>query len=109
MGLPRYGIEPRQETHKVDLDNAVAFAIFAAHTGDVSPAGLIGDAGAHKYEVRLIRLARARPTDAPPIWLELYNHATQSGIDSCCRHDRAEAVQTAEAFVSRARKLDDES
>jgi hypothetical protein len=62
-----------------------------------------------KYEVRLIRLARARPTDAPPIWLELYNHATQSGIDSCCCHDRAEAVHTAEAFVSRARKLDDES
>jgi hypothetical protein len=34
MGLPRYGIEPRQEGHKVDdLEDAVAFAIFTAHTG----------------------------------------------------------------------------
>jgi hypothetical protein len=33
MGLPRYGIEPRQQGHKMDdLEDAVAFAIFTAHT-----------------------------------------------------------------------------
>ena len=62
-----------------------------------------------KYEVRLIRVARDLSTADPPIWLELYSHETQSGIDSCCCHDRAGAVHAAEDFVSRARTLDDES
>jgi hypothetical protein len=47
-----------------DLEDAVAFAIFTAHTGDVSPAGLIGDARAHFVRrprllmIRSLRLAQ---------------------------------------------------
>jgi hypothetical protein len=62
-----------------------------------------------KYEVRLIRFARALSTGALPIWLELYSHETQSVIDSCGSHDRAQALQAAADLASRARTLDDES
>jgi hypothetical protein len=49
---------------------------------------------------------RARPTDPTP--MELYNHQTQSGIDSCCCYDFEEAVQATEELISRARELDEE-
>ena len=62
-----------------------------------------------KYEVRLIRLPRALSTAPLPIWLELYSHKTQSVIDSCGSHDRAQASQAAGYLASRARMLDDES
>jgi hypothetical protein len=62
-----------------------------------------------KYEVRLIRLARALSTAPLPIWLELYSHETQSVIDSCGSHDRAQALQAAAYLASRARTLDNES
>ena len=61
-----------------------------------------------KYEVRLIRLPRALSTAPLPIWLELYSHETQSVIDSCGSHDRAQASQAAVYLASRARTLDDE-
>ena len=60
------------------------------------------------YEVRLVEFVRARPTDPTPMWLELYNHQTQSGIDSCCCYDLEEAVHATEDLISRARELDEE-
>ncbi len=61
------------------------------------------------YEVRLVELVRTRPGDATPIWLELYSHETQLGIDSCCRYDLDEVVHAAEELISSARELDEES
>jgi hypothetical protein len=63
MGLPRYGIEPRQQGHKMDdLEDAVAFAIFTAHTGDVSRAGF--EAADRDTYLRMARAAiRAVATD----------------------------------------------
>jgi hypothetical protein len=61
------------------------------------------------YDVRLIEFVRTRPTDATPMWLELYSHETQLGIDSCCCYDLEEAVHSTEDFMSRARELDEES
>ena len=60
------------------------------------------------YDVRLVEFVRARPTDPTPIWLELYNHQIQSGIDSCCCCDLEEAVHATEDLISRARELDEE-
>ena len=42
------------------------------------------------------------------MWLELDNHQTQSGIDSCCCYDLEEAVHAAEDLISRARELDED-
>jgi hypothetical protein len=61
------------------------------------------------YEVRLVQLVRTRPTDATPMWLELYSHETQLGIDSCCHYDLYEAARAAEVLISTARELDEES
>jgi hypothetical protein len=61
------------------------------------------------YEVRLVEFVRARPADPTPMWLELYNHQTQFGIDSCCCYDLEEAVHATEDLISRARELDEES
>ena len=56
------------------------------------------------YEVRLVEFVRTRPTDPTPMWLELYSHQTQSGIDSCCCYDLEEAVHATEDLISRARE-----
>ena len=58
------------------------------------------------YEVRLIEFVRTCPTAPAPMWLELYSHATQTVIDSCCRYDIDETVQAAEHLISIARELD---
>jgi hypothetical protein len=60
------------------------------------------------YDVRLIEFVRTRPTDATPMWLELYSHQTQLAIDSCCCYDLEEAVHATENLISRARGLDEE-
>jgi len=60
------------------------------------------------YEVRLVEFVRTCPTDATPMWLELYSHETQSAIDSCCRYDIDETLEAAEHLISIARHLDEE-
>jgi hypothetical protein len=60
------------------------------------------------YEVRLVEFVRTCPTDAAPMWLELYSHEAQSVIDSCCRYSIDETVQAAEHLISIARELDEE-
>ena len=60
------------------------------------------------YEVRLVEFVRTHPTDATPMWLELYSHETKLGIDSCCRYDLDEVAHAAEDFISSPRELDEE-
>ena len=60
------------------------------------------------YEVRLVEFVRTSPTDATPMWLELYSHETKLGIDSCCRYNIDETVQAAEHLISIASELDEE-
>ena len=76
---------------------------------DVDGAKTVSFARFGDYEVRLVEFVRARPTDPTPMWLKLYNHQTQSGIDSCCCYDLEEAVHATETLISRARELDEES
>lgn len=62
-----------------------------------------------EYEVRLVEIVPANRADAMPMWLELYSHETQSGMDSCRCYDLEAAVQAAEELISRARTLDAEA
>ena len=61
------------------------------------------------YEVRLIELAQKGSGDLPPLWLELYSHHVQWGIDSCSAISFEEAVIAAEALISQARRLNKRS
>ena len=62
-----------------------------------------------EYEVRLVEIVPANRADATPMWLELYSHETQSGMDSCRCYDLEAAVQATEELISRARTFDEEA
>src|SRR5262245_24914339 len=85
-------------------------SVYLGHArADGSGAKTVSLARFGDYDVRLVEFVRDRPTDPTPMWLELYNHQTQSGIDSCCCYDLEEAVQATEDLISRARELNEES
>jgi hypothetical protein len=55
------------------------------------------------YEVRLVEVPPTSSEDAPPLWMELYDHNVQSAIDSCSCHEIEEAMVAAEHLVWQAR------
>jgi len=61
------------------------------------------------YDVRLVELVPANPTDPASMWLELYSHETQCAIDSCRCYELEAAAQATEGLISQAKKLDEAS
>jgi len=62
-----------------------------------------------RYEVRLVEFSHENAAYDPPLWIELYSHDSQSGIDANCSHEIEDAVIAAEEFISRARQLNEQA
>jgi hypothetical protein len=95
--------ENRGDRAKLRLTRGSVYLCYAQADGNGAKTVSLARFG--DYDVRLVEFVRTRPTDPTPMWLELYNHQTQSGIDSCCCYDLEEAVHATEDLISRAREL----
>lgn len=56
------------------------------------------------HEVLMFDISPDGATDAPLFWLELFDHATKSSVDSCSCTEIARAVTVFDDFVSLAKK-----
>ncbi len=61
------------------------------------------------YEVLLVELAKGGIAADTQLWIELYDHDLQHGLDSCSCTDIEEAAIAARELIIRARQLDAES
>jgi hypothetical protein len=61
------------------------------------------------YEIRLVEVPGPSTPDAPPLWMELYDHDAESTIDSCSCQEIEEAMAAAEYLVSQARCINEPS
>jgi hypothetical protein len=57
------------------------------------------------YEVRLVELFQDWQDDTAPFWIELFDHGSDTAIDSCGGYDLGETAAGAEALISQARLL----
>jgi hypothetical protein len=59
------------------------------------------------YDVLLVELAQGSITDDTQLWIELYDHKLEHGLDSCGCTDIEEATIAARELISRARQLNE--
>jgi hypothetical protein len=76
---------------------------FVSQRGDGTKAISLGRFG--NYEVLLVELPQASAASDVRLWIELYDHALQHGLDSCGCTDIEEATTAARLLISRARQL----
>jgi hypothetical protein len=79
---------------------------FVSPRGDGAKAVSLGRFGG--YEVLLVELANGGATNDAQLWIELYDHVLQHGLDSCSCTDIEEATIAAREFITRARQLNAE-
>ena len=53
------------------------------------------------YEIRMLEASKAGTADGPLFLIELFDHDTQSAVDSCVCDDIEEGVAAFENFISR--------
>jgi hypothetical protein len=78
---------------------------FVSQRGDGTKAVSLARFG--DYEVLLVELEKAGITDHTQLWIELYDHKLQHGLDSCGCTDIEEATIGARELTSRARQLNE--
>ncbi len=76
---------------------------FVSQRGDGSKTISLGRFGS--YEVLLVEFARGNATNDMQLWIELYDHELQHGLDSCSCTDIEEAAIAARELISGARQL----
>jgi hypothetical protein len=76
---------------------------FVSQRGDGTKAISLGRFG--NYEVLLVELPQASAASDTRLWIELYDHTLQHGLDSCGCTDIEEATTAARLLISRARQL----
>jgi len=57
------------------------------------------------YEVRLIEPSQQTAIEAIPFWIELFDHNTQTSLDSFGSADLEEVAHAADEFISHAKEL----
>jgi hypothetical protein len=57
------------------------------------------------YEVLLVEFERGNTATDTQLWIELYDHNLQHGLDSCSCTDIEEATIAARELIERARQL----
>ncbi len=57
------------------------------------------------YEVRLVEPLPIANTEAIPFWIELFDHKTQTSLDSFGSYDLEEVARAADELISDAKKL----
>jgi hypothetical protein len=78
---------------------------FVSQRGDGAKAVSLARFG--NYEVLLVELAQDSVTDHTQVWVELYDHKVQNGLDSCGCADIEDATIAARELISRARQLNE--
>jgi hypothetical protein len=58
--------------------------------------------------VLLVELAQGRIVSDTQLWIELYDHGLQRGLDSCSCTDMEEATIAARELIARAQQLSTE-
>jgi hypothetical protein len=76
---------------------------FVSQRGDGAKAVSLGRFGG--YEVLLVELAKGGTDADTQLWIELYDHNLQHGLDSCSCTDIEEATIAARELITRARQL----
>jgi hypothetical protein len=79
---------------------------FASQRGDRAKAVSLGRFGS--YEVLLVELEKDSIATDTQLWIELYDHNLQHGLDSCSCTELEEATIAAREFLTRARQLNAE-
>jgi hypothetical protein len=79
---------------------------FVSQRGDGAKTVSLGRFGS--YEVLLVELAQGRIVSDTQLWIELYDHKLQHGLDSCSCTDMEEATIAARELITRARQLSTE-
>jgi hypothetical protein len=78
---------------------------FVSQRGDGAKAVSLARFG--DYEVLLVELEQGSITDHTQLWIELYDHKLQHGLDSCGCTDIEEATIAARELTARARQLNE--
>jgi hypothetical protein len=73
---------------------------FAPQRGDGAKAVSLGRFG--RYEVLLVEFAQPTAVHDAQLWIELYDHSLQYGLDSCGCTDIEEATVAARYLILRA-------
>jgi hypothetical protein len=94
-----------ETSESVELRIARAYMrlAFVSQRGDGAKTVSLGRFGS--YEVLLVELAQGSTVNDPQLWIELYDHKLQHGLDSCSCTDIEEATIAARELITRARQL----
>lgn len=60
-----------------------------------------------KCEIRMLNASSTWPGDAPPLWIELFDHDAQMSVDSSCCHEIDDAVAALDEWLSDAETLNE--
>jgi hypothetical protein len=109
--LNAYGGMALSEASKnrcIELRIARAYMRLAlvSQRGDGAKAVSLGRFGG--YEVLLVELEKCSTATDTQLWIELYDHNLQHGLDSCSCTDLEEATIAARELITRARQLNAE-
>jgi hypothetical protein len=56
------------------------------------------------YEIRIFEPSQTESDEAPLFWMELFDHDSQSSIDSCSCYEIEEAATAFESFILQAKR-----
>jgi hypothetical protein len=60
-----------------------------------------------KCEIRMFNASSIQPGDAPPLWIELFDHDAQVSVDSCICREIDDAVAAFDELLSDAETLNE--
>jgi hypothetical protein len=82
---------------------AQAFIALSSATGSIFAPRYVSVVRMGKYQIRMFNGSLARPGDALPLWMELFDDDAKISIDSCSCHEIDDAVSAFEALVSQVK------
>jgi hypothetical protein len=98
---------PGNRCIELQIARAYMRLTFVSQRGDAAKAVSLGRFG--RYEVLLVELAKDNSANDKQLWIELYDHKLQHGIDSCSFTDIEEASIAARELIYRAKHLETQS
>jgi hypothetical protein len=86
-----------------------AFIALSSNSGNSADFRYVSVARIGKYEIRMFNGSPARSGDAPPLWIELFDHVTGTSVDSSSCHEIDDAVSAFDAMARQARNSNETS
>jgi hypothetical protein len=91
----------RSERTLIELQIAGAYVRLSSIPED-SPAASVSLALAGSREIRMVRGPEVGLDDVPLFWLELFDHSTNTSLDSCCCRRIEDAASRLQEFILQA-------